>query len=322
MPAVDKPLHELRNYHGINPRPADFDVYWDDSLRELDTLDPQVTLTPSETLPLRNAEAFDLSFTGVGGTRVYAKYLRPRNPKGPLPALLNFHGYAGNSGTWYDKLGYVGEGFAIAALDVRGQGGRSEDNLQVKGTTLRGHIIRGLDDPDPKKLLFRQIFLDTALLARIVMGFEEVDATRVGAFGGSQGGALTVACAALEPRVAMCSPVFPFLADYRRVWEMDLAKDAYEELRYYFRAFDPLHEREEEIFTRLGYIDIQFLARRIKAQTRFTVGLMDTICPPSTQFAVFNKITAPKELVIYPDFGHEGLPRSADHDFRFFSKLL
>jgi len=322
MPAVDKPLHELKNYHGISPRPADFDAYWDESLRELDSLDPQVTLTPNPTLPLRNAEAFDLTFTGVGGARVYAKYLRPRNPKGPLPALLNFHGYSGNSGGWFDKLGYVSEGFAIAALDVRGQGGRSEENLQVKGTTLRGHIVRGLEDPDPKNLLFRKIFLDTALLARIVMGFEEVDAARVGAFGGSQGGALTVACAALEPRIAMCSPIFPFLADYRRVWEMDLFKDAYEELRYFFRTFDPLHEREEEIFNRLGYIDIQFLARRIKAQTRFTVGLMDTICPPSTQFAVFNKITAPKELVIYPDFGHEGLPHCVDNDFRFFSKLL
>ena len=38
------------------------------------------------------------------------------------------------------------------------------------------------------------------------------------------------------------------------------------------------------------------------------VGLMDTICPPSTQFAAYNKITAKKSLVIYPDFGHEGLP--------------
>ena len=49
--------------------------------------------------------------------------------------------------------------------------------------------------------------------------------------GGSQGGALTIACAALEPRVKKLAPVFPFLSDYRRVWEMDLAKDAYAELR-------------------------------------------------------------------------------------------
>ena len=48
------------------------------------------------------------------------------------------------------------------------------------------------------------------------------------------------------------------------------------------------------------------------------VGLMDTICPPSTQFAAYNKITAPKRLEIYPDFGHEGLPGFTDKTIRFF----
>jgi len=35
---------------------------------------------------------------------------------------------------------------------------------------------------------------------------------------------------------------------------------------------------------------------------------MDDICPPSTQFAAFNKIQSKKEVVIYPDYTHEGLP--------------
>jgi len=102
---------------------------------------------------------------------------------------------------------------------------------------------------------------------------------------------------------------------------MDLAKDAYQELRTWFRLFDPTHAREEEIFTRLGYIDLQYLAPRIKAETMMAVGLMDTVCPPSSQFAAYNKITAPKDLVIYPDFGHEGLPGFADRTFAFMMKL-
>ena len=53
---------------------------------------------------------------------------------------------------------------------------------------------------------------------------------------------------------------------------MDLAKDAYAELRTFFRHFDPQHEREEEIFTKLGYIDIQFLADRIKGDVLLGVG--------------------------------------------------
>ena len=30
-----------------------------------------------------------------------------------------------------------------------------------------------------------------------------------------------------RPRVARAAPVNPFLSDYKRVWEMDQAKDAY-----------------------------------------------------------------------------------------------
>jgi cephalosporin-C deacetylase len=230
------------------------------------------------------------------------------------------HGYSGNSGEWCDQRNYVGQGFSVAALDCRGQGGRSEDVGGVKGNTHRGHIIRGLDDA-PEKLLFRQIYLDCAQLARIVMAMPEVDRERVGATGGSQGGGLTLACAALEPGIKRAAPVFPFLCDYRRVWEMDLATNAYEELRTYFRLFDPRHEREEEAFTRLGYIDNQHLAPRIKAEVLMAVGLMDAVCPPSTQFAAYNKIRSEKSMLIYPDFGHEGLPGAPDRIFNFMAGL-
>jgi len=153
------------------------------------------------------------------------------------------------------------------------------------------------------------------------MAMPDVDPARVGATGGSQGGGLTVACAALEPRIKLAAPVYPFLTDYRRVWEMDLAEAAYAELRDYFRWFDPEHRREEEIFTKLGYIDVQHLCPRIQGEVCMTVGLMDKVCPPSTQFAAYNKIRSKKSLIIYPDFGHEGLPGIADKVFQFLSRL-
>lgn len=321
MAVFEKPLDELKLYRGTNPRPDDFDAYWDSSVAELAALDPRVELKPSPALSTRAAECFDLWFTGVGGARVYAKYLRPRAARGRHPALLLFHGYTGNSGDWADKLGYVGQGFCVAALDCRGQGGRSEDVGGVKGGTQRGHIIRGLDDPDPKKLLYRSIFLDAAQLARIVMAFPEVDAGRVAAAGASQGGALALACAALEPGIRRAAPAYPFLSDYQRVWEMDLAKDAYEELHLHFRRFDPRHERAREIFTRLGYIDCQHLAPRIRAEVLMFTGLMDTVCPPSSQFAVYNRLAGPKSMVLYPDFGHEGLPDLNDRTFNFLQDL-
>lgn len=318
MPLVDMPLRDLEQYQGRNPRPEDFDTFWDASLAEMRAIDPQVELTP-HPIAADFAECFHLRFTGVGGARVYAKYLRPKGKK-DCRAVLQFHGYSWHSGDWAEKLAYVANGFCVAAMDCRGQGGLSEEVGSVKGTTHRGHIIRGLDD-SPEKLLFRSIFLDTAQLAGIVMNMPEVDAGRVGAMGGSQGGALTLACAALEPRIRRAAPMYPFLCDYRRVWEMDLATSAYEELKTFFRFHDPRHEREEEIFTRLGYIDIQHLAPRIRAEVMMAVGLMDAICPPSTQYAAFNKIPSTKRTVIYPDFGHEGLPGFSDMTYDFMAGL-
>ena len=319
MPLVDMPLEQLLTYTGRNPRPADFDEYWDRALAEMRALDPQTELVPH---PLKTsfAECFDLYFTGAGGARVHAKLLRPKNAPAPHPALVMFHGYGSNSGDWSGKLGYVAQGYSVAALDVRGQGGLSQDVGGTTGRTASGHFIRGVDDA-PEKMLFRQVFLDCAQLAGIVMAMPDVDAGRVGAAGGSQGGALTVACAALEPRIKKAAATFPFLSDYKRVWEMDLAAGAYQEIRDYFRTFDPRHEREDEVWTRLGYVDIQHLAPRIRAEMLMPVGLMDTVCPPSTQFAAYNKITSPKNLLLYPDFGHEDLPGASDAVFDFFADL-
>ena len=319
MPIFEMPLEELHSYQGRNPKPRDFKAYWERALRELDSTPTRLELTPHPS-PARFAECFDLWFTGVGGARIHAQYIRPREA-GPHPAVLRFHGYSMHAWDWYDKLGWAAQGFAVAALDVRGQGGLSEDVGGVTGTTLRGHIIRGLSG-NPDRLLFRQIFLDTVRLARIVMDFLEVDPRRVAATGRSQGGGLTLACAALEPRIWRAAPVFLFLCDYKRVWEMDLAKEAYEELSYYFKRFDPTHEQEDEAFIRLGYIDVQHLADRIAGRVQMTTALMDTVCPPSTQFAAYNKIRSEKEMILYPDYGHEDLPGEQDRTFAFFSEVF
>ncbi len=319
----DLPIEQLKTYNGKNPRPSDFDSFWNQGLAEMRSIDPKVELVKAE-FQAPNAECFHLFFTGVGGARVHAKLLRPVNAPAPHPAVLMFHGYTGDSGDWFDKLGYVNAGFTVAALDCRGQAGLSEDHGTVAGNTLHGHIIRGLGDAlqgAPEKLLFRQIFLDTAQLAKIVMEMPDVDSDRVGAMGGSQGGALTVACAALEPRIKLAAPLFPFLSDYIRVWEMDQAKDAYKELQEFFRHKDPMHQKEANIFEKLGYIDIQFLAPRIQAEVFWGISLMDTICPPSTQFAVYNKISSRKKMAIYPDFGHETLPGWYDQAFQFMMGL-
>jgi len=319
MPLIDMPLSELKEYTGRNPRPDDFDEYWDKTLAEIKALDSRIEIIPS-VFQAGFADCYELYFTGIGGARIRAKYCRPRKAKEPHPAVVSFHGYSWRSDDWISMLPWVAQGFSAASLDCRGQGGISEDVGGVKGTTFHGHIIRGLDDI-PEKLLFRSIFADCCQLVNIIMNMPEVDGDRVGVTGGSQGGGLVIAAASLEPRIKKAVSVYPFLSDYQRVWEMDLAEGAYEELKYYFRTFDSLHEQQEQTFERLGYIDVHHLASRIRAEVLMVTGLMDRTCPPSTQFAAYNRITSKKSMLIYPDFGHEWMPGLSDKIFEYMSTL-
>ncbi len=317
---LDLKPEELLVYKGSSPRPEDFDEYWTRALAEMDAVDARLEIVPAAFVT-PGAECFDLWFTGVRGARIHGMYLRPAGRREPGPAVVQFHGYSGSAGGWVEKLSYVSAGLCVAALDCRGQGGLSQDVGGTPGTTFRGQIIRGLDSETPDDLIFRHIFLDCAQLVRIVMSFPEVDPARVGVTGGSQGGGLTFAAAALVPEVKIAVSIVPFLSDYRRVWYMDMDERAYEELRTYFRQYDPFHEREDEIFNRLGYVDIQNLAPRIRADLVMYTGLLDNVCPPSTQFAAFNKIPGKKQAVFLPDFGHETPSQVQDRVFRKFLEL-
>lgn len=319
MPQLDLPLEELKEYRGSGIKPVDFDNYWDEALKELDTFYWDVKLTPAD-FKVSYASCFHLEFTGVNNTSIYAKFILPKVIKEPTPAIIEFHGYRMYSANWSDLLNYVAAGYCVIAMDCRGQNGRSNDSVNTSGPTIEGHIIRGLNE-GKEQLAYRSIYLDCVQLTRIVMGFEEVDEERVGVKGYSQGGGLALACAALEPSIKFVAPVYPFLSDFKRVWDMDLDMHAYQELRTYFRNYDPMHLKEEEIFETLGYIDISNLTVRIKGKVLMTITLMDNICPPSTQFAAYNNITSEKESLIYHDYGHEHLPGISDRVFKFFMEM-
>lgn len=318
MPMVDMPLEELWHYKGRMPKPEDFEAFWKDAMAEVDSIAPEAECIPAEFSPV-GAECFHLTFTGVRVARIYAKFLRPVTP-GPHPCVLCFHGYTGNSGDWSSYMPYVLQGMCVAAMDCRGQGGNSQDSGCVNGNTQHGHIIRGIQD-GLQSLLYRHIFLDTVQLVRVVSRRSEVDPDRLACSGASQGGALSIVCSALNPQIKRAVVQMPFLSDYKRVWEMELGGNAYKELFEYFRMFDPCHEREDEFFKTLGYIDVRFLAPRIKAKLLMAGGLADKTCPPSTQFAAYNAMTCDKQFCIYPDFGHEPLPGFADRAQMFLKGM-
>jgi len=72
---------------------------------------------------------------------------------------------------------------------------------------------------------------------------------------------------------------------------------------------------------KLGYIDVANLAPRITAETYMFITLMDDVCAPSTQFAAYNRITAPKSCELFYEYGHETLHASDEIIYNFFKKL-
>lgn len=83
--------------------------------------------------------------------------------------------------------------------------------------------------------------------------------------------------------------------------------EAYDELHRYFKFVDPLYRTEKEFFETLGYIDVKNFASKIKGEVTMLCGLQDDVCPPSTQYAIYNRLVTKKKMLVLPEYGHEGL---------------
>lgn len=318
MPVIDMSLEKLKKYTGTNPKPKDFDLFWNERMKEVDSHPLKYEIKESEIQGYDSCKYYDLWFHGIDGGKVYAKYIHPKSQE-KIPLILQFHGYPGASRSWFEQSSFAGIGCAIIAMDCPGQGGKGEDVGGVIGTTVAGHIVSGLDG-DPKKMYYVRLFQNTSILCRIAEQLDGIDKNKIYTNGASQGGGIALACASLNKVVKRCAALYPFLSDYKRVWDMDLDEIAYEGIRYYSKWFDPMQINQEEVFTKLGYIDIHNFVYRLNAEVLFGTGLMDNICPPSTQFAIYNNIKTKKEHIIFPDYTHEEIGAFDDMLIDFFLK--
>lgn len=310
-------LDALWTYQGVTPMPEDFDQFWSMRMNEADQVPLSYTITPSEIPPYDSCRFLDLWFHGMGGAKLYAKYVLPVR-EGPVPLVLQFHGYPGASRSWLEQCSFAGMGFALLAMDCPGQGGLGEDLGGFAGTTVSGHIIAGLDGP-PEGMYYVRLHQNIRILCRIVRELEGIDLDRVYINGASQGGGLGLACAALNPDLPRKAAIlYPFLSDYQKVCELGADEIAYEGLRYYSRWFDPAGDRREEAFTRLGYIDSRCFAHLVRCEVLFGTGLSDNVCPPATQFAVYNNLKCKKQRVFFPDYAHEEIQAFDDMILSFF----
>jgi len=312
MAFYDLPRNELQSYRPERREEKDFDAFWESTLAEAGRhpLDPR--FVPYDA-GLEGIEAFDASFSGFGGQRVAgwlilpAAALRPSLSAfraGKLPCVVEFIGYGGGRAFPWDWLLWAGAGYAHFIMDSRGQGsswspGDTPDN-GPSGPAIPGFMTRGVESAET--YYYRRIMTDAARAMEAAAAHPAVDGERMAVTGGSQGGGLCLAAAALSPRVRFLMPEVPFLCDYRRATEITDA-DPYGEIVRYLHIH---RDAEERTFRTLSYFDGVNFAARTKVPALYSVGLMDTICPPSTVYAAHNWHAGAKDIKVYPYNNHEG----------------
>jgi cephalosporin-C deacetylase len=276
-----------------DPRP-DFDTFWKQTRQELSKVDPQYKLTKIDSLCTKKRTVYLVEMHSLGNVRIHGWYSVPTAP-GKYPAIMQVPGYS--SMMVPESVDY-GADIIGFGLNIRGHGNSRDD----VNPGFPGFLFSGIADKET--YIYRGAYMDCVRGIDFLYSRPEVDTTRVAVEGGSQGGALTFATAALDnQRIKVCAPLIPFLSDFQ-----DYFKVAVWPANEFHEFVDVEKNMSwDEVFDVLSYFDIKNLAGWIKAPLFMGVGLMDETCPPHINFAAYNQVKSEKHYVVYPNAGH-GLP--------------
>lgn len=303
MPQFDLSLDELNAYLPIVAEPSGFDDFWTDTLAEADAHPLNATFTPVDT-GLSVLSSYDVTFAGFDGDPIRAWLHLPAHRSDPLPCVVEYAGYGGGRGLPHERTLWACAGYAYFVMDTRGQGsgwsvGDTPD-AHGSGPAAPGHVTRGI--LDPAQYYYRRVFTDAVRAVAAARSHPDVDGTRIAVSGGSQGGGITLAVAALVPGLAAAMVDVPFLCHFRRATEITESKPYAEIADYLAQHRDHL----DQVFHTLSYFDGVNMAKRATVPALFSVSLMDDICPPSTVFAAYHAYQGDKRIVVYPYNKHEG----------------
>lgn len=299
----DLPLEQLKSYKPELTKQPDFDEFWEASLKELAEIPLKYTLTPYE-FPVKGVKVYSVDFVSYNNANIQG-YLAIPDREGPHPGLMLFHGYNwafnGNIG---DTVNWALNGYAAFQMLTRGQQGYSCDNVPSSFGGPSGWMTKGL--LNPKEYYYRAVYLDAVRALEILASLDNVNSKKIGVSGGSQGGGLSLAAAALSSIPVVAVVDYPYLSNFNRA--IDVAPNGpYNEFNDFFRR-NSSPDIEVQAKKTLSYFDIMNLAPKIKCHTWVSVGLIDDITPPSTIFSTYNHLECSKEIQVHRYFGHEYLP--------------
>jgi len=291
-----------RRVFGIRPeeiksaysKPADFDKFWQDTKAQLAKVKPNFKVTEKPELEKDKRKVFLIEMKSYGNKTIYLWLTEPEHHQKyqHFPVLIMLPGY---QATNIPLMGRDDD-MAFVGLDPRGQG-LSKKDLDMR---REDYIVAGLEDKD--KYIMRGIIMDCIRAVDFVFSRPELSHDRIAVTGGSMGGYLSIATAALDKRVTICAPQNPFLSD---IYNMD--RGAVEWPINYMRKYASVAAdlTFTKVLDNLQYYDTKNFATTITCPVVMGIGLLDPFVPPNNSYAVYNNINSKKKLFVFKDLGHE-----------------
>jgi cephalosporin-C deacetylase len=281
--------------------PKDFLTFWDKAKTELAKvpLDARMTLLPERCTENVNVYHVNIQNFRIGA-RLYGILCVPKK-EGKYPALLHVPGagirpYSGD-------IANAEKGIITLTIGIHGIPVNLDASVynNLSAGPLNGYPYFNLDNKD--RYYYKRVYVGCVRANDFIMSLPQFDGTNLGVTGGSQGGALSIVTAALDSRVKFLAAYYPALSDMTGYlngraggWPHLFNKDNL--------AFNNSKEKIETI----GYYDVVNFARQLKITGLYSWGFNDETCPPTSMYAAYNVITAPKSLHLALETGHWTFP--------------
>jgi cephalosporin-C deacetylase-like acetyl esterase len=279
--------------------PADFDAFWKANIEEARKTPIHVDCKKVEKYCTDETDMYLVKIKTDRRHSVYGYLSKPKTngsqPAAKYPVVLCPPG----AGIKTIKepmrsLYYAKNGFIRLEIDIHGLNPEMTEEQFKEITTAfdmeNGYLSNGLDDKE--NYYMKHVYVACVRALDYLRSLPEWDGRNVFVQGGSQGGALSLITAALDPQVTACVANHPALADMAGY--LDGRAGGYPHFNRYHQMLTP-----EKVNT-MAYYDVVNFARRIKCPVYLTWGYNDNVCPPTTSYIVWNLITASKESLITP----------------------
>jgi len=304
---------ELEAIRSTPKRPEDFDVYWADLKAEVARVSTDWERRPYAPLSTPHRQVDIISFKTIDGSLVHGWYAAPPDVEGMRTAT----GYLWLPGYSLGNPKPAGESLYddTATFGLNLHGNLPDTPYVHPFKTGDDYITNGIESP--LTFIFRRIVANCLIALEVLAAQPEVDPEMLVVGGMSQGGALALITASLCRQVQLCFADMPWLCDIDRA--LSLAPlDAYRNVhgrrvpdaRMLVAFYAEEHpDHFDRIYQTYRYFDPLSHADRITCPVQVSAGGRDPSCRPPTIYAVYNNITAPKEMLYLPNAGHEIVPQ-------------